>query len=201
MNAQVINWLRDATALEQGQRAPQAISTEWASSTSGSDRAVQLRVSEADATADELNRSNDVAVAKFLELYARDLIPEIERTGVESGLVGYADEILQDAVAENSLAAMAALQEAFVKNVKKPAIAAGLVTLASRLPQPQVGYMCAVIAMSACLNRSAEVQEAGIMAIEAWDFPERQDILDAMQPSLPWLTKYRDAVLHDIREH
>lgn len=145
-----------------------------------------------------VGRSNKLDVAVFRKSVESKVIPSLRDAPIEVGRVGEADREFASLLGQNELAAMNAINDAFIDHYLDFALSAQLLHLVSRLDSQVVGPTGPTMAAAAVASVDVALQEAGLRAYEAWANSKSLPMLRGLAITSPWLRKYRDQIVSDI---
>ncbi len=139
-----------------------------------------------------------IELERFKKKFQGDLLVALRRDPPEPGMECEADEVLNAAISHNSPVTFEALTDLFLRSLQMPARAADILTLLSRLHKHVAYPVGAALVLLGLTHTSPAVQESAIRAIETWRHPESAMWLASLQPSAPWLARYRQAVVDEL---
>lgn len=145
------------------------------------------------------NTLNTARLDELQQRFSSRLLLALKQEPFEVGVVGQADKIVKEAIGKNALATLAWLNELYVGNFHRPAIAADLLALVSRIPYPIAGTSGMVMAIAGLSHKNGAVQEAAIRSFENWASPGSLQVLESVQPSAKWLADYLEDVKRDLK--
>jgi len=145
------------------------------------------------------NSLNTARVEDLQQRFSSRLLDALKQEPFEAGVVGQADKIVKESIEQNALATFAWLNDLFVDNYRRPAIAADLLVLVSRIPYSVAKPAGVLMAMAGLSHKNGAVQEAAIRSFENWVSPESLAVLESIRPSEKWLTDYLEDVKRDLK--
>lgn len=145
------------------------------------------------------NTLNNLRVEDLRENFTSELLQALRQEPVEPGVQGQADTIISKCLKTNKLATTTWLNELFIDNFNRPALAADILLLAGRLSYQDAKPAGVTIAISGLTHKNGAVQEAAIRAFENWATPECLQILENIQVQPKWLSDYLEDVKRDLK--
>ncbi len=134
------------------------------------------------------------------EQFNRTILRLLELEPIEDGYSHPAERIIEDALKRYKQAALTWIQSIYLKNIKRPAIAAGILRCIGSLKRTLAEPWGNVMAINGLSHPDMEVREAAVRALEMWGGRESLEILkiyiDIEQ--IPWLKSYIKQVIDDL---
>lgn len=120
----------------------------------------------------------------------------LEDEPIEDGVLHPADAFIEATAREDALSCMLCLAQLFGENyASRPGLSASILRCIGRMDYKHAGCLGIFVAESALAHRDAEVREAGIRALEAWNGPKAMSILRDHTDPEGWLVEYVERVL------
>lgn len=94
---------------------------------------------------------------------------------------------------------LALLSDITNHNTDQEHILEGVLHILSNCEYDQINPFGISIAIAAAYNHSPVIQDLLISCFESWDAPDGIDILERLELDLPWLRKYRDEVVAQLK--
>lgn len=118
---------------------------------------------------------------------------------IENGYPHPVDETLDELDVGDPAGLGACFQRVFYRSLDKPALAAGLLLAASRLPRVVTDVWGQLLAAAGLRNPHPEIREAAVRALEHWGGAAAIELLSRHQEPLQWLARYVEGVVEDLR--
>ncbi len=134
------------------------------------------------------------------EQFSLMILHLLEVEPIDDGFTHPAEEVIEKALKEYKILAPAWLQAIYLKNFKRPSVAAGILRCIGRLPDDLVEPWGRDLASRGLSHPDLEVREAAIRALEMWGGQESAETLKTYIDSEPvaWLKKYGKQVINDL---
>lgn len=145
------------------------------------------------------NDLNTWRIENFHEYFTSELLLALKVDSVEPGVLGVADSIISKCLNINSIVTALWLNELFINNFNRPALASDLLLLVGRLPYKIANPTGVTMAIAGFSHSNAAVQEAAIRAFENWANIDSLKILLNVDVKPAWLRKYLDNVISDLK--
>jgi len=136
------------------------------------------------------------------EKFNRNLLHAFDLEPIEDGYPHPAERIIKKALETYHLTAIDWIKYAYLRNIERPAIAAGILRCLGRLSSDLTSLWGIVMAASGLLQSDIEIRDAAVRALEAWGGLESLVTLKAHVQSekSSWLKRYIEQVIKDLLE-
>jgi hypothetical protein len=145
------------------------------------------------------NQINNAQLRNFRARYEAEFLALLRTCEFEYGFDSLADAFVETRLRESTFVTMHWIGQLFFEHLDDPAVAIGILRVLAHLKYEQACPLGISIAITATRHKNHEVQECGIRAFENWDTPDSLKVLEVLTFSEPWIQKYVDQVVEDLR--
>jgi hypothetical protein len=137
-----------------------------------------------------------------LEEFRRNLILSLEEEPIDDGYTHPAERIIKEALVQHKATAANWIQSVYLKNMKRAAVAAGILRCVGRLNRKMMQPWGLVMAISGISHPDIEVRESAVRALESWGGRDSLETLKIYKDieEVPWLKDYIKQVIVDLSE-
>ncbi|MBD3308639.1 hypothetical protein GF339_19675 [candidate division KSB3 bacterium] len=133
--------------------------------------------------------------------FRNELLYAIQSEPIEDGYTHPGEHVITKALHSAKKTAIYWIQGIFHDNWRYPNIVASILRLLGRLSPKIADPWAHILVINGVIHPSIEVRDAAIRAIELWNDPRFVDFLTAHRvEQVPWLAKYFDEVIADLKQ-